>query len=281
MIEDQMTIPASITNRWRHGLIDDELPDTFCGLYEGVIVFDHVEKKVHVIHWVRLDQYSSLSEAYLDGKKHLEILMSRVQGIESPRLSPSSVDFCIHEFGTSLTTENMIREEYKNAILQAKEHIALGDIHQIVLSQRFERRTFVDPFEVYRALRIVNPSPYMTYIQAKGCTLVASSPETLTRVKKRRIANLPLAGTSRRERAPDEDLMLEIQMLKDEKQCAKHIMLVSGELLDHLTCFDALRAALPVGTICGAPKVKAIELIDQLEVGRRGPYNGGFGGISF
>ncbi|KAH0728084.1 hypothetical protein KY284_003949 [Solanum tuberosum] len=131
----------------------------------------------------------------------------------------------------------MTREKYKNAVLQAKEHIASGDIFQIVLSQRFERRTFADPFEVYRALRIVNPSPYMTYIQARGCTLVASSPETLTRVKKVR-------GCS-------------------------------------LTCWDALQAALPVGTICGAPKVKVMELIDQLKVGRRGPYSGEFGGISF
>ncbi|KAG5629814.1 hypothetical protein H5410_001531 [Solanum commersonii] len=156
-------------------------------------------EKAHVIHWVQLDQYSSLPETYLDGKKHLEILMSRVQGI-NPSLSPGSVDFCIHEFGTSLTTENMTREKYKNAVLQAKEHIASGDIFQIVLSQRFERRTFADPFEVYRGLRI-----------ARGCTLVASSPETLVRVKKVR-------GCS-------------------------------------LTCWDALQAALHVGTICGAPKV--------------------------
>ncbi|KAG5598521.1 hypothetical protein H5410_029891 [Solanum commersonii] len=333
-VQDPMTIPASISNGWKPGLIDDELPDTFCGgwfgyfsydtvryvennklpflrapdddrnladiqlgLYEDVIVFDHVEKKAYVIHWVRLDQYSSLPEAYLDGKKHLEILMSRVQGIKSPRLSPGSVDFCIDEFGTSSTTENMTREEYKNAILQAKEHIASGDIHQIVLSQRFERRTFADPFEVYRALRIVNPSPYMTYLQARGCTLVASSPETLTREKKRRIVNRPLAGTSRRGRTPVEDLMLEMQMLTDVKPGFVNVeklmsverysdvmhmkSTVSGELLDHLTCWDALRAALPDWTICGAPKVKAMELIDQLEVGRRGPYSGGFGGISF
>ncbi|CAN4102225.1 unnamed protein product [Withania somnifera] len=354
MVQDPMTIPASISNGWKP-ILTDELPDTFCGgwvgyfsydtvryienkklpflrapeddrnladiqlgLYEDVIVFDHVEKKVHVIHWVRLDQYSSLPEAYLDGKKRLEILISRVQGIESPRLSSGSVDFCIHEFGPSLIKGNMTREEYKNAVLQAKEHIASGDIFQIVLSQRFERRTFADPFEVYRALRIVNPSPYMTYIQARGCILVASSPEILTRVKKRRIINRPLGGTSRRGKTPDEDVMLEMQMLQDEKQCAEHIMLVdlgrndvgkvskpgsvnverlmsveryshvmhisstvSGELLDHLTCWDALRAAFPVGTVSGAPKIKAMELIDQLEVSRRGPYSGGFGGISF
>ncbi|KAJ8535424.1 hypothetical protein K7X08_023144 [Anisodus acutangulus] len=255
---------------------DRNIADIQLGLYEDVIVFDHVEKG------------------------------------------------------------NMTSEEYKNAVLQAKEHIAAGDIFQIFLSLRFEKRTFADPFEVYRALRIVNPSPYMTYIQVgsslslrEAVFLVSSSPEILTCVKKRRIVNRPLAGTSRRGNTPGEDVMLEMQMLKDKKQCAEHIMLVdlgridvgkvskpgsvnveklmsveryshvmhisstesyydiflppqvSGVLLDHLTCWDALRAALPVGTVSGAPKIKAMELIDQLEVARRGPYSGGFGGISF
>ncbi|KAA8539615.1 hypothetical protein F0562_026307 [Nyssa sinensis] len=250
--------------------------------------------------------------------KRLEILASRVLDIDPPRLSPGSVELCTHHFGPSLKKSSMTSEEYMNAVLQAKEHILAGDIFQIVLSQRFERRTFADPFEVYRALRVVNPSPYMTYLQAKGCILVASSPEILTRVKKRKIVNRPLAGTTRRGRTPLEDEKLKVQLLNDKKQCAEHIMLVdlgrndvgkvsksgsvnveklmnveryshvmhisstvSGELLDHLTCWDALRAALPVGTVSGAPKVKAMELIDQLEVTRRGPYSGGFGGISF
>ncbi|KAM2896499.1 hypothetical protein COP2_006257 [Malus domestica] len=183
------------------------------------------------------------------------------------------------------------REEYKEAVLEAKEHILAGDIFQIVLSQRFERRTFADPFEIYRALRIVNPSPYMTYLQARGCILVASSPEILTRVKKQTITNRPLAGTVRRRKTPKEDLLLEKQLLNDEKQFAEHIMLVdlgrndfgkvTGELLDDLTSWDVLHTALRVGTVSGAPKVKAMELIDKLEVIRRGPYSGGFGGISF
>ncbi|KAM1115375.1 hypothetical protein TB2_038455 [Malus domestica] len=182
-------------------------------------------------------------------------------------------------------------EEYKEAVLEAKEHILAGDIFQIVLSQRFERRTFADPFEIYRALRIVNPSPYMTYLQARGCILVASSPEILTRVKKQTITNRPLAGTVRRRKTPKEDLLLEKQLLNDEKQFAEHIMLVdlgrndvgkvTGELLDDLTSWDVLHTALRVGTVSGAPKVKAMELIDKLEVIRRGPYSGGFGGISF
>ncbi|GJR68873.1 anthranilate synthase alpha subunit 2, chloroplastic-like protein isoform X1 [Tanacetum coccineum] len=232
---------------------DRNLPDVHLGLYDDVIVFDHVEKKAYVIHWVRMDQYSSVDEAFKDGTERLETLLSRV-----------------HDIKSSMTTE-----AYKEAVLQAKEHILAGDIFQIVLSQRFERRTFADPFEVYRALRIVNPSPYMTYLQARGSILVASSPEILTRVKK----------------TPKEDYMLENQLLHDEKQCAEHIMLVdlgrndvgkvTGELLDELSTWDALRAALPVGTVSGAPKVKAMELIDKLEVTRRGPYSGGFGGISF
>ncbi|KAM2985627.1 hypothetical protein FF2_006005 [Malus domestica] len=182
-------------------------------------------------------------------------------------------------------------EEYKEAVLEAKEHILAGDIFQSVLSQRFERRTFADPFEIYRALRIVNPSPYMTYLQARGCILVASSPEILTRVKKQTITNRPLAGTVRRGKTPKEDLLLEKQLLNDEKQFAEHIMLVdlgrndvgkvTGELLDDLTSWDVLHTALRVGTVSGAPKVKAMELIDKLEVIRRGPYSGGFGGISF
>ncbi|KAL1817259.1 hypothetical protein DCAR_0521682 [Daucus carota subsp. sativus] len=297
---------------------DRNLPDVHLGLYDDVIVFDHVEKKAFVIHWVHLGRFASVEEAYNDGMDRLDTLMSRVHDIVPPRLPAGSIKLSTSLFGPSLKNSSMSNDAYKEAVLQAKEHILAGDIFQIVLSQRFERRTFADPFEVYRALRIVNPSPYMTYLQARGCILVASSPEILTRVKKRKITNRPLAGTIRRGKTPKEDYMLENQLLHDEKQCAEHIMLVdlgrndvgkvsksgsvaveklmnieryshvmhisstvTGELLDGLTSWDALRAALPVGTVSGAPKVKAMELIDQLEVTRRGPYSGGFGGISF
>lgn len=297
---------------------DRNLPDLHLGLYDDVIVFDHVEKKAFVIHWVRLDRFASVEEAYNDGTTRLEALLSRVHDIVPPTLASGSIKLHTSLFGTSLKKSNMTSEDYQKAVLKAKEHILAGDIFQIVLSQRFERRTFADPFEVYRALRIVNPSPYMTYLQARGCILVASSPEILTRVKKRTVTNRPLAGTIRRGKTLEEDYMLENQLLHDEKQCAEHIMLVdlgrndvgkvskpgsvkveklmnieryshvmhisstvTGELLDHLSSWDALRAALPVGTVSGAPKVKAMELIDQLEITRRGPYSGGFGGISF
>ncbi|KAL7108810.1 hypothetical protein ACP275_06G136700 [Erythranthe tilingii] len=353
-VDDPMTIPRSISEGWRPQLIQD-LPEAFCGgwvgffsydtvryvekkklpfssapiddrnlpdihlgLYDDVIIFDQVDKKAYVIHWVRLDEYPSAKKAYEDGIKRLETLVSKVQDIEPPRLSPGYIDFCTSDFGRSLDESSMTREEYMKAVLQAKEHILAGDIFQIVLSQRFERRTFADPFEVYRALRVVNPSPYMSYLQARGCIMVASSPEILTRVNKKKIVNRPLAGTARRGKTVHEDEMLEINLLKDEKQCAEHTMLVdlgrndvgkvsksgsvkveklmtveryshvmhisstvTGELHDHLTGWDALRAALPVGTVSGAPKVKAMELIDELERTRRGPYSGGFGGVSF
>ncbi|KAL0544369.1 hypothetical protein IC582_019483 [Cucumis melo] len=354
IVEDPMTVPRRIMEKWKPQLID-ELPDAFCGgwvgyfsydtvryvekkklpfssaptddrnlpdvhlgLYDDVIVFDHVNKQAYVIHWVHLDQYSSVQEAYKDGTARLEKLLSRVHDIVPPKLPAGSIRLLTHLFGPKLKMSSMTSLEYKKAVLQAKEHILAGDIFQIVLSQRFERRTFADPFEVYRALRIVNPSPYMTYLQARGCILVASSPEILTRVKKGKITNRPLAGTIRRGKTEKEDKMLEKELLNDAKQCAEHIMLVdlgrndvgkvsrsgsvkveklmnieryshvmhisstvTGELVDDLNSWDVLRAALPVGTVSGAPKVKAMELIDQLEVTRRGPYSGGFGGISF
>ncbi|KAL8516345.1 hypothetical protein ACS0TY_014849 [Phlomoides rotata] len=353
-VDDPMVIPRRIMEKWKPQRID-ELPEIFCGgwvgyfsydtvryvekkklpfskapaddrnlpdvhlgLYDDVVVFDHVEKTAYVIHWVRLDPLSSVEEAYDNGMKRLQALVSRVHDIRTPRLSAGSIKIHTSQFGPSLSNSSMTSEEYQKAVIQVKEHILAGDIFQIVLSQRFERRTYADPFEVYRALRVVNPSPYMAYLQARGCILVASSPEILTRVKKGTITNRPLAGTVRRGKTPKEDYMLENQLLHDEKQCAEHIMLVdlgrndvgkvskpgsvkvdklmnieryshvmhisstvTGELLPNLTSWDALRAALPVGTVSGAPKVKAMELIDQLEVTRRGPYSGGFGGISF
>eukprot|EP01018_Ginkgo_biloba_P005202 Gb_33984 [translate_table: standard] len=353
-VDDPMAVPPMIMSNWKPMLID-ELPAAFCGgwvgyfsydtvryvekkklpfskapaddrglpdmhlgLYNDVVVFDHVEKKAYVIHWVRADQYSSAEEAFKDGERRLDILVSRVQDIVPPRLSSGSVKLHTKLFGSAQKKSNMTNEEYKKAILKAQEHILAGDIFQIVLSQRFERRTFADPFEIYRALRVVNPSPYMIYLQARGCILVASSPEILTRIKQGKVINRPLAGTRRRGKTEMEDEVMERELLNDEKECAEHIMLVdlgrndvgkvskpgsvkveklmnveryshvmhisstvTGELLEGLTCWDALRAALPVGTVSGAPKVKAMELIDELEPTRRGPYSGGIGGVSF
>ncbi|GAU25196.1 hypothetical protein TSUD_150950 [Trifolium subterraneum] len=303
IVDDPMEIPRKISQDWRPCL-SDELPDAFCGgwagyfsydtvryvekkklpfsdapkddrsladihlgLYETVIVFDHVEKKAYVILWVRTDQYSSAENAYEAGKKRLQKLVAKLQDNKPPRLAPGAVDLQTRQFGAPLKESNMTAEAYKEAVLQAKEHIKAGDIFQIVLSQRFERRTFADPFEVYRALRVVNPSPYMTYLQARGCILVASSPEILARIK-----NVSKNGSVKVEKLMNVERYSHVMHISST---------VTGELQDHLTCWDALRAALPVGTVSGAPKVRAMQLIDELEVARRGPYSGGFGYICF
>ncbi|HRJ50562.1 MAG TPA: chorismate-binding protein, partial [Phycisphaerales bacterium] len=207
---------------------------------------------------------------------------------------------------------------------RALEYIRAGDIFQVVLGQRFERVSDADPFDVYRALRAVNPSPYMVYLQAPGCILVASSPEILCRVRASgpanesnsayTVTNRPLAGTRRRGRTPEDDLALERELLADEKERAEHVMLVdlgrndvgqvaragsirlptvmeveryshvmhisstvTGEIRPGYDGWDALRAALPVGTISGAPKIRAMQVIDEIEPVRRGPYGGGVG----
>jgi anthranilate synthase component 1 len=223
----------------------------------------------------------------------------------------------------------MTRAEHAAMLAKANEYIKAGDIFQVVLGQRFERESTADPFDVYRALRAVNPSPYMVYMQAEGCILVASSPEILCRVRKAPAApsaaasasptrfivtNRPLAGTRKRGSTPEIDAALERELLADPKERAEHVMLVdlgrndlgvvcrpgtielpavmtieryshvmhisstvTGILRDGLDCWDALRATLPVGTISGAPKIRAMQIIDELEPVRRGPYGGGFG----
>ncbi|KAM7276368.1 hypothetical protein ACFE04_018234 [Oxalis oulophora] len=352
-VEDPMAIPQRITANWKPELID-ELPETFCGgwvgyfgydtvrygekklpftsapkddrnlpdfhlgLYDDIIIFDHVQKRIHVIHWVRLDRHSSVEAAYNYGVSRMEKLMTKLQEVEPPRIRGGFVDLQTCHFGTPVPKSSVTREDFKRAILEAKEHIKAGDIFQIVLCQRFERRTFADPFEIYRALRVVNPSPYMAYLQARGCIMVSSSPEILTTVKKGKIINRPLAGTIRRGKNEEEDQKLELKLLHDAKQCAEHVTLVDlarndvgkvskpgtvkieklmnieryshvmhisstiiGQLDENLSAWDALRVAIPVGTVTGAPKVKAMQLIDELEANRRGPYSGGFGSVSF
>ena len=210
----------------------------------------------------------------------------------------------------------MSQTEFESAVERAREYIAAGDVFQVVLSQRFERETQADPFDLYRALRVVNPSPYQIYLQARDCMLVAASPEILCRVHDGMVVNRPLAGTRRRGRDEAEDLAMERELLADEKERAEHVMLldlgrndlgrvcdvgsisidrameieryshvmhigsvVTGRLREDLDGLDALRATLPVGTVSGAPKIRAMQVIDELEPVRRGPYAGGIGAI--
>jgi anthranilate synthase component 1 len=294
---------------------DRDLPDLHFAFYDGVVIFDSVDKLVHVVQIAMLEPSDEPGEAY---DRAVAKLRARVEQIET-HSKPLRSGRVGAEKSPAPLPSNTTRAGHAAMVEKALEYIRAGDIFQVVLGQRFERRSKADPFEVYRALRAVNPSPYMVYMQAQGCILVASSPEILCRVRKdpqgkRIVTNRPLAGTRKRGDTPEQDLALERELLADEKERAEHIMLVdlgrndvgivakpgtvalpgvmeieryshvmhisstvTGELREDLDCWDALRAALPVGTISGAPKIRAMQIIDELEPVRRGPYGGGMG----
>jgi len=282
-------------------------------------VFDNATKQLYAVHWVMVDEYSSADEAYTTGMDALDAMIDDLQPSKSPPMKQGYVNLELNQRPSEPKDSTMTKDEFLGAVAATKEHIKAGDIFQLVLSHRFQRKTSVDPFEVYRALRVVNPSPYMIYYQGRDCILVASSPEILCRVDKARtVVNRPLAGTRMRGKTPEEDEALEVDLLADEKERAEHVMLVdlgrndvgrvskagtvkveklmeieryshvmhisstvTGNLIDDLGPWDVLRAALPAGTVSGAPKVRAMQIIDNLEVTRRGPYGGGIGYVGF
>ncbi len=301
---------------------DRRLPDLHFGLYDQVVVFDHATKVVHAVQLVFVEEGADSGAVYDEAVVALERLAGALQTHSKP-LPAGRID----QSGESVTpaglVSNMTREQHAAMLAKASEYIRAGDIFQVVLGQRFERVSEADPFDVYRALRAVNPSPYMVYLQAEGCILVASSPEILCRVRHedgdggRVVTNRPLAGTRKRGATEAEDQALAEELLADEKERAEHIMLVdlgrndvgkvcelasvklervmeieryshvmhisstvTGELRAESSCWDALRATLPVGTISGAPKIRAMQIIDELEPVRRGPYGGGMGYVS-
>jgi anthranilate synthase component 1 len=296
---------------------DRGLPDMHFGLYREVVVFDHVSKVVHAVVSVPADEHADEAHALREGNRRLDALCARlVSG--GPALAPGTVDLDTAALPAPAEGGSLDRAGFEAAVRRAQEYIRAGDAFQVVLSRRAERLTHADPFDVYRALRVVNPSPYQIYLQAEGCILVAASPEILCRVRGRTVTNRPLAGTRRRGRDEAEDRALEDELLADAKERAEHVMLVdlgrndvgrvceqgtvrvercmeveryshvmhisstvTGTLREGLDCWDALRATLPVGTVSGAPKVRAIQIIDELEPVRRGPYSGGIGAVGW
>lgn len=302
---------------------DRGLADLHFGFYDGVVAFDHVEKLVYIVQICTVGPGDDPAARYREAIARLGARAAEIQRHSKP-LPSGRVP--AHPRAAEMPS-NMTREDHARMVDRALEYIRAGDIFQVVLGQRFERRSKADPFDVYRALRAVNPSPYMVYLQSPGCILVASSPEILCRVERVeggrgadrfRVTNRPLAGTRPRGRTPDEDVALERELLADAKERAEHIMLVdlgrndvgrvaepgsiklpdlmiveryshvmhisstvTGKLRDDQTCWDALQMALPVGTVSGAPKVRAMQIIDELEPTRRGPYAGAVGYADF
>ncbi|MCS6861863.1 MAG: anthranilate synthase component I [Abditibacteriales bacterium] len=297
---------------------DLQLPDCQLMLTDVVLIFDHVQRNIKVLcnAHVKDDPRRAYDEAA--AKIEATIAQLRTASVTSHQ-SPVTIDQSERHIAS-----NFSREGFEDAVRRCKEYIAAGDCIQVVLSQRFETDLHVDTFDVYRALRSINPSPYMFYLTFRDVRLVGSSPEILVTEDKGVVRTRPLAGTRRRAKdkygnvIPEEDDALMHELLADEKERAEHVMLVdlgrndigrvcqpgtvrvnqlmqiekyshvmhiysdvTGELDPRYTQFDVLRAAFPAGTVSGAPKIRAMEIIDELEPTRRGPYAGAVGYFSF
>ena len=277
-------------------------------LTDVVLVFDNVRQTLKIIANVPIEEFASTREAYASAQAKIDATIERLKGAgdtPEPRDCRSTASAKPH------ITSNQTREGYMGMVDAAKEYITAGDIIQVVPSQRFEAPLTAHPFNLYRSLRIINPSPYMFYVRLGDMTLVGASPETNVRVEGKQIMLRPLAGTRRRGASESEDVALERELLADPKEIAEHVMLVDlgrndvgrvakigsvkvtelmnverfshvmhivsnvvGELRDDCDAFDAFRATFPQGTVSGAPKIRAMEIIDELESVRRGVYAG-------
>jgi anthranilate synthase component 1 len=295
---------------------DRHIPDLSFGFYDTMVVFDHLTKTIKAVAHAKAGDGEKGYRSACDRVDELVDLLKRP--VEDLDLTDIDVLSPVPTPLSPRVTSNFTRDGYQAAVRKAKEYIAAGDAFQIVLSQRFRTETTAAPFDIYRALRVVNPSPFMFFVKAGGVTLVGASPEIMCRVDGRGVVNRPLAGTRRRGATPEEDAKLAAELSADPKERAEHVMLVdlarndvgrvaevgsvkienllaveryshvmhlsstvTGTLKEGLTAFDALRASLPAGTLSGAPKVRAMEIIDELEPHRRGPYGGAAGYVDF
>jgi anthranilate synthase component I len=286
----------------------DELgvPDLLFVEPEVLVVFDHLRRKLYLVAPADEGDAADVERAQAVVDATQARLRGPLGGVPGDRAGVRT------EFVSNFTADG-----FKAAVARAVEYVRAGDVFQVVPSQRLSADLGVHPFAVYRALRTVNPSPYLGYLDLGPVTLVASSPESLVRSDGRRVETRPLAGTRRRGATPDEDDALSAELLADEKERAEHVMLVDlgrndlgrvctfgsvrvtdlmsveryshvmhivsrveGELAEGKTPLDALSATLPMGTASGAPKIRAMEIIDELESVRRGPYAGAFGYLS-
>ncbi|GAA5520899.1 anthranilate synthase component I [Aliifodinibius salicampi] len=289
-----------------------EIPEAIWAFYDEVFAFDHVKQQIIIIKTVFIDD-----TADVDVKKRYKQAQKRLDELEELVYQPlpETNSFSINPENL---TSNIDRDEFEGMVKRAKEYIYEGDIFQVVLSQRFETDFEGDRFMLYRALRMVNPSPYLFYLDFEDFALVGSSPEVLVRVQDETAQLLPIAGTRPRGETDEEDLALEEDLKNDPKEIAEHVMLVDlgrndlsrvcqpgtvrpvreqvieryshvmhivsdvkGQLAEHQTAVDALMQCFPAGTVSGAPKIRAMEIIDELEPTKRGPYAGAVGYFDF
>jgi anthranilate synthase component 1 len=292
--------------------VDDlRLPDLYFMITDTVLIFDHVRHRLQILSNAVVDDTTSADEAYDQALGKIQALREKLRAPLPPPTSAAPAP-------APPMVSNFTQPQFEQVVERCKEYIRAGDIFQVVISQRFAVPLSVPAFDVYRALRAINPSPYMFFLQFDGFALAGSSPETLVKLTGNEVQLRPIAGTRRRGATREEDMALERELLADEKELAEHIMLVdlgrndcgrvceygtvrvddlmvieryshvmhivsnvTGRLRAGLDAFDVFSAAFPAGTVTGAPKIRAMQIIEELEPVRRGPYAGAVGYFSF
>ena len=292
--------------------VKDELqcPDALFMLYHELIAFDHLQNQIILFSNVQVETGMDLEQAYINANLKID-KMGEDLHTDIDYQTPAHLE-------QSELQSNFTQSEFESAVCKAKEHIEAGDVFQLVLSQRFQRKTSVDPLTMYRALRSINPSPYMFHLKLDNFDIIGASPELLVKVEDDEIEIRPIAGTRKRGGDAEEDKKLADDLLSDEKERAEHLMLVDlgrndvgraaqfdsvevkefmvveyyshvmhivsdvrGKLQDGKDIFDALYSGFPAGTLTGAPKIRAMEIIYDLEPTRRGVYSGAVGYFDF
>lgn len=278
---------------------------------DTIVVFDHLKHRIKVV--ANVHTAGEAEEEYEKGAQKINKivdLLKRTISYEPVGINGARMDRAVES--------NLSRDQFEDMVRRAKEYIFAGDVLQVVLSQRFSVDVEVDPFDIYRVLRTLNPSPYLYFLRHNDMAVIGSSPEPLVKVVGSQVITRPIAGTRPRGATREEDLALEKELLADEKELAEHVMLVDlgrndvgrvcvpgtvkvdefmaveryshvmhlvsnvvGELRSDQTVFEALKSVFPAGTVSGAPKIRAMEIIDELEPVRRGLYAGALGNIGF
>ncbi|MBN2062450.1 MAG: anthranilate synthase component I [Deltaproteobacteria bacterium] len=308
-------INYDIIRKWEHlpGIIpeDRELPETIFTVCRRMIIFDHYSHMIRIVAFARPEAGGDIRSGYDTACKEIDETIRELK-------QPLNTDMDSNKLLLTPMECNFRKEDFKKAVEKAREYITSGDVIQVVLSQQFSAKAEGDVFSLYRNLRSVNPSPYMFYLNFDDVKLIGASPEILVRLTDRKIELRPIAGTRQRGATTEEDQSLEKELIEDPKERAEHIMLVDlgrndvgrvaepgsvkvprlmeieryshvmhivsrveGILRKDNDCFDLFMSAFPAGTVSGAPKIRAMEIISELEPSPRGPYAGAVGYFGF
>lgn len=291
-----------------------DIPDIYLTFNKVVLIFDHYLNKLKIVYLVILDGQSDIKQKYFEAISTIEEIHKTITTTIS---LPKELSYKNLKLSLDNYTANISKKDFIKIVNKTKNYIYAGDIIQAVLSRRISKQTDSDPFDIYRALRLINPSPYMFYLKFDNLALIGSSPEILVRKEEEFVETRPIAGTKPRGKTEEEENFLEKELLNSEKENAEHVMLVDlarndigriseystitlpqfriiekfshvmhivssvkGKLKTGFDCIDILKATFPAGTVSGAPKVRAMEIIYELEKETRGPYAGAVGYFS-